>query len=187
MSIKKKVFEAYHGTDYSAEVSIMRHKNYKASNEDDEWLGTGIYFFIDSDKRKAIDNAYKWAVNFKHFRFYAVLRSIILVDENKIINFNDEKWQEIYHAYRDEKINSTINRGITVETNKIKFDCQVINEICNKFGVLVLYQQRYIDLHKIRGLPKSEIPNCTILCVRKNDLIEKSSIKVEKKGCSDHG
>ncbi|RMD04889.1 hypothetical protein D9O40_00620 [Clostridium autoethanogenum] len=185
MNSKKLVFDAYHGTDYNAEKCITKYKKYKVSNKDNEWLGTGIYFFIDKDKQKAIENAYKWAVNFKHFKYYAVLRSLILVDEDKIINFNDEDWQEIYHKYREGKINETINRGLTIETDRIKFDCQVINEMCKKFGILAIYQQRYIDLLEKRGLPKSEIPNCTILCVRRNELIDKSSIKVEERGCSN--
>lgn len=186
MDTEVKRFIGYHGTDYNGEMCIIKSKTFNLSNNDNEWLGTGIYFFIDKDRNKAIDNAYKWSTNHKHFSFYSILETIIAIEEDKIANFNNEDWQSLYHDYRDGKIKDTISRGMTVETNKIKFDCEVINDMCKEFGILAIKQQRYISVLEKKGIPKSEIPNCTILCVRESKLIDKNSIRVEKRG-KNHG
>lgn len=45
----------YHGTIKTNAEKILSSKNFIESNNDDEWLGHGIYFFAD------IENAIKWA------------------------------------------------------------------------------------------------------------------------------
>ncbi|MHB9949476.1 hypothetical protein CF055_10435 [Clostridium botulinum] len=185
MNTKIVKFTGYHGTDNSGAQSILRYKKYKASNKENEWLGTGIYFFIDENEKVAIENAYKWATNYKKFRFYSVLKTIVNTNKDKIIDFNDPDWQWVYHKYREERINYTINKGIKLETDKLKFDCEIINDVCKKFSIDLVYQQRYINLSKKRNIVSSAIPNCTIMCVRRNDIINNQSIKAVSRGCNN--
>lgn len=182
MDNKKTTFTGYHGTDYEGAQCILKFKNFKYSSKDNEWLGTGIYFFIDKDKNKAIANAHKWTKNYKHFKFYNILKSVITIDSDKILDFDNEVLRDLYHEYRHKKVEDTKKRGIAIETNKIKFDCQVINDICDALGFLASKQQRYISVLEDKGVPNSGIPNCTILCARDNKLIDKNSIKIQKGG-----
>ncbi|EPY2286502.1 hypothetical protein ACTQ4P_18475 [Clostridium sporogenes] len=185
MNTKMVKFTGFHGTDNSGAQAILRYKKYKASNKENEWLGTGIYFFIDENRKVAIENAYKWATNYKKIRFYSVLETIVNTNKDKIIDFNDPEWQWVYHKYREERINYTINKGIKLETDKLKFDCEIINDVCKKFSIDLVYQQRYINLSKRRNIVSSAIPNCTIMCVRRNDIINKQSIKAVSRGCNN--
>ncbi|MDY4604007.1 hypothetical protein [Clostridium tertium] len=175
-------FIGYHGTSNDGEKSILRNRIYKVSNKENEWLGSGIYFFIDKNKETAIKNAYKWAVNYKKFNFYSVLETTASTNKDKVMDLNNDDWQYLYHKYREERINYTINKGITIETDKIKFDCEVINDICKKFDIDIVYQQRYINLGSRRNVVSSEVPNCKIMCVRRNDIINRRSIRAVERG-----
>ena len=63
-------------------------------------------------------------------------------------------------------------------TNKMKFDCYVINKICDYYGFNVVIRDVHINFNKKIlsrrncSYPSSSIPNCTIICVRSNDIIE---------------
>ncbi|MCD2348487.1 hypothetical protein [Clostridium guangxiense] len=183
MDTEGKKFIGYHGTDYNGEKCIIRSRHFNLSNRDDEWLGSGIYFFIDENQNEAVSNALKWAINFKGFKFYTVLQCNISIEKNRLIDFNnDETWRSLFHDYRKEVIKDIKSRGIKIQTSKHKFDCKIINEICEKFNILAVKQQRYISKLENSDLPMSEVPNCTILCVRDNCLLDEQSIKVKRRG-----
>lgn len=179
---QKKNFKGYHGTDYNGAHSILKSKEFNLSKSDNEWLGTGIYFFIDRNKDKAIDNAYRWTKNYKRFNFYRIIETYIKIDDDKILDLDDEVLRDVYHEYRKAKIRDTKSRGLTINTNKIKFDCETINDICNKLGFLASKQQRYISVLEDKPIPNSAIPNCTIMCARNNNIIDKNSINIINKG-----
>lgn len=178
-------FEAYHGTSKKASISIIESRKYIASNNDNEWLGSGVYFFIDYRSDKSIENSMKWAVNFKRFGYYAVLKNNIKVHQDKVVNLNDPEWQDIFQSYRDEKQKDYERRGITCTMKVKQFDCLTINDMCEELGIDVVCQQRYIELgerRKDRNFISSNIPNCRIMSVRNPEVIEKESICVVKEG-----
>ncbi|WP_286909592.1 hypothetical protein [Clostridium sp. UBA1652] len=178
-------FEAYHGTNKSSSESIMKSKYYIPSNKDNEWLGSGVYFFIDNKTEKSIENSIKWAVNFKGFKNYAVIKNNIEVDKDKAMDLNNEDWQDIFEAYKIEKIKDYKKRGIQCNMNVKQLDCMTINDICNEMKLDIVYQQRYIELgqrDKGNKLIASNIPNCRIMSVRKPEIIDKNSMYIIEEG-----
>lgn len=178
----------YHGTSKESANNILKYKIYIDSNSDSEWLGTGVYFFIDDDKDKAINNAKKWAINYKKFSFYSVIETTMLTEEEKIIDLNDPEWQDLYHQYRNARIKEIINRGIRFEVDINKFECSIINPFAEKIKATIIIQDRFIKLeefyykNKEIRIPKSNVANCRIACVRDRTIIDNNSIKCVKEG-----
>lgn len=68
---------------------------------------------------------------------------------------------------------------------KRKFDCLIINDICNKLKFNAVSQKRYIHFLENRNRYYSDIPNCKIISVRKSDNINRDSIREVERGCKD--
>lgn len=179
--VGEKQYIGYHGTEKDKADCIIRQKNFSLSNLNTEWLGTGIYFFID---KCALSNAKKWAINVtRRYKSYAVVEASISVSSDLLLDLRNEEWMYTYDTYRNDFIRQIIQRGLNVETNALKFDCALINMFCKEYGIQAVIQQRYIKLEKFdysdREIPNSYISNCTILCVRLMKCINKESIKIK--------
>lgn len=178
----------HHGTDHNGEQGILRDKKFNPSVKEDEWIGHGIYFFHSTNSQI---HAEEWAVNVKKFKFFSILESKILVDKDRILDLNNEEYQDVYSKYREAKIEEYRRRRIKIiedETNVKKLDCHIINEIADKGKFLLVCQRRYIELRKRNGKEKlvaSNIPNCNIMCVRSNEIIDRESIRCLKRGHSN--
>lgn len=53
-------FKGHHGTSLDSARKII-NSNYKQSTGDQEWLGTGVYFFVKGISSKTEELAEKWA------------------------------------------------------------------------------------------------------------------------------
>ena len=74
----------YHGTIKTNAEKILSSGIFKESNEKDDWLGHGIYFFAD------VENAIKWA-NERANRYNeeaVVLSANIKCDMNRYLNLD---------------------------------------------------------------------------------------------------
>ena len=94
-------------------------------------------------------------------------------------------FQQQFHKYREAMFNQSVidaeSKHKKIEDtiiNKMKFDCYVINKICDYYGFNVVIRDVHINFNKKSlsrrncSYPSSSIPNCTIICVRNNDIIE---------------
>lgn len=61
MEDKKISFYGFHGTDKNL-FSKIKINNFNPSFGDDEWLGTGAYFFVDGLQDSSKDTAKNWAI-----------------------------------------------------------------------------------------------------------------------------
>lgn len=172
---------AYHGTSNEGEKGILHSKSFKVSENDDEWIGHGIYFFY---KDKAKEHSRDWATNVKNFKFYSIIEVQIYVDCDKILNLNEEEMQELFHKYRLAKIAEYKKRGIFIDqmngNNAKILDCMTVNDIADKGQYQVVCQRRYIEFRKRKPRDKliySNIPNCNIMSVRDPGVIDKDSLK----------
>ena len=85
--------KGHHGTDIDSCKSILK-SNYKISKGDQHWLGEGVYFFIEGLSTDTIDLAEKWAIaeawdnDVKKYKYqeFAVIESLIEVEEDKILD-----------------------------------------------------------------------------------------------------
>ncbi len=95
-------FEGYHGTSLKSAKEILK-SNFELSIGDVEWLGNGVYFFINGISSKPEEQAEKWAVaqswdkNLQNYRYnnYCVLKSKIIIEENKFLDLTHEDGLEI--------------------------------------------------------------------------------------------
>lgn len=95
----------YHGTVKTSAEKILSSKEFIESNNDNEWLGHGIYFFAD------IENAIKWAS--ERAKRYKEPAIILSAD----IKCNPDKYLDLdYKANRDKV--SSFMKDILEKTGK---------------------------------------------------------------------
>ncbi len=170
-------FDAYHGTSVNAAFSI-RKDGYKLSISNSEWLGNGVYFFLNgiSDAKK---DAECWAIcaswnkdtRCRDYDTYAVLYSELNVDEDFILDLDDDNSEKrkVFCEFR-EKFFEKIRKA-----NKCYGDVAdgyIINEILENLimQVKMVKSKMYVQLEELdrKFKIRSRIPNCTICSV--NDL-----------------
>jgi len=95
-------FYGHHGTSLESAKKILA-SNYELSIGDDEWLGDGVYFFVNGVSTKTLDLAEKWAITqswskedkILKYSEYCVLQSNIQVDEFEFLDLTTEDGVEI--------------------------------------------------------------------------------------------
>lgn len=165
--------KAYHGTDLVSASSIVSSEKYFISKNGNEWIGEGIYFFV---RKNALENARKWAIS-QGKKVPTVLENDVLLgeDESKIIDFNLEEWQEIYSEFRESMLEKWESEGFNFETKALKLDFILINILCDLLQIKAIIQQRYVRVLEDSRLG-SNVPNCSILCVRDENIIKEITI-----------
>lgn len=177
----------YHGISIENKGEILKNKKFYLSSGASEWAGSGIYFFIDEDDNIAENNAKKWAEYIKDIKsqYIAIIIVNLKVINVVVLDLNDRNFQPQFHKYREAMFNQSVldaeSKHKKIEdtiTNKMKFDCYVINKICDYYGFNVVIRDVHINFNKKIlsrrncSYPSSSIPNSTIICVRSNDIIE---------------
>jgi hypothetical protein len=82
----------YHGTDKPSASNIIDTNRFWMSNDEDEYLGKGIYFFWDPD------DSHWWCTNYKNLQCYIILQVDI-----KASNIVD-----LVHIRRDQELFSKL-------------------------------------------------------------------------------
>ena len=177
----------YHGISIENKGEILKNKKFYLSSGASEWAGSGIYFFIDEDDNIAENTAKKWAEYIKDIKsqYIAIIIVNLKVINAVVLDLNDRNFQQQFHKYREAMFNQSVldaeSKHKKIEdtiTNKMKFDCYVINKICDYYGFNVVIRDVHINFNKKilsrrnYSYPSSSIPNSTIICVRSNDIIE---------------
>jgi hypothetical protein len=171
--------EAYHGTSLESAKEIEAN-SYNESNKDDEWLGRGIYFFVDGIS-DPLANASDWAIAQSYdktskknkYEKYAVLRSNVEVEENRLIDltsqdglkkFNDIKVKLLDRIFKD--FSSAQLRKSPGEQN-----CAMFNYIASTLRTHAVKHNLYIKNKQERNLYlKLNVPNTTVLCIRRENF-----------------
>ncbi|WCC41982.1 hypothetical protein PJJ26_11065 [Tenacibaculum finnmarkense] len=94
--------KGYHGTSISSAKEIIK-SNYDLSIGDKEWLGNGVYFFIEGISSKPNEQAKNWAItqswdNIKQehkYKEYCVIKSNFDVNEDNLLDLTKEEGVEI--------------------------------------------------------------------------------------------
>lgn len=102
-------FVGYHGTD-SKNTSNIQKEGFRLSLGDNEWLGDGVYFFIEGLHKKPQEQATKWASceawdKEKHEYTYdelAVLECNIQVEKDKLLDLTCSDGIELLEYIRDK-------------------------------------------------------------------------------------
>lgn len=175
--------EAYHGTSQACKDSILRTKKINKSSKENEWAGTGIYYFVDENEEDLAEKCILWAKNVKGYKTAAVVKNVLKVDFEKILDLTIMEYRNQFQKYREYLYNKAnqyakkSNRKLKDEyTNSIKLDCLTINSICARYGFDLVKRDAYINFYKSikddGSYPRSTIPNAVIASLRNQDCIK---------------
>jgi hypothetical protein len=168
----------YHGTNRES-ASLIIQRGFNISDNDYDWLGTGVYFFQDAPMR-----AIAWAKQ-RYPQNPAVIRSVIRLEN--CMDLFDIGWfpiiREAYNIFLEEyrMSNQTLPRQNPDRSKAHRLDCAYFNYITNQ----ILEPQgekinaiRAVFLEGERIFPNSAIFDLAHvqIAVRNSDLIEESCL-----------
>lgn len=174
-------FCGFHGSDLNCVNSIIS-ENFRPSENDDDWLGHGVYFFIDgiSDPK---ENAIEWAKNqaFKgrgEFLYdkYAVLKADI--ECTHVLDTTNVEGLKAFNIMRKSVIQK--HDQTFIPNRNIRYDDRIMwNLVAQMMELDAVIHNLYIK-DKVQRIKKisSNVPNSTVLCVKMSTSIIQKSIKV---------
>ncbi|NCP98624.1 hypothetical protein GW820_07165 [archaeon] len=179
--------EGFHGTSLKSAEAIL-NSNFQLSFGDKEWLGDGVYFFINGINKKPEEQAEKWAIaqswnnvtKIYDFNTYCVLKSEIIVEENNFLDLTSEDGIEVFE-YLIERFEEKIKES----GKKLEYLDGLLINLARGEGILevdVVKGNFYIKfaLERIKRL-NLRTNNCTICAVFKPKKNLKE-IKITKLG-----
>lgn len=126
----------YHGTPTDKAEQILLKYEFNKSNNEDDWLGSGIYFYDTLENAICYNIRKYYNKNSKVPKFeqlvknYKILKTCIKCDEKEIVDFNTFEqlykflwaWAQIYEIVKDDD-----------EYKKLKFkDGYILNWLINE-------------------------------------------------------
>lgn len=182
-------FEGFHGTDEKNQTSILCN-NFSVSAKDDEWLGTGAYFFIDGISDPLTD-ARNWAkvqsydteTRGKKYHRYAVVKATIKVD--LVLRLDEREGQIAYNVFRDYLIEKMKKERVRPKVGAIRNDCEVCNHILEntEFEAIINHEFIKLDAWSRRNRYASRVPTCRIISVKEPKAsIDVNDLRVVERG-----
>jgi len=180
----------FHGTD-SKNVSKIRAHNFRLSLGDKEWLGDGVYFFVDGICHPSPKgNAVKWAIaeswdkttKRNKYSEYSVLEVEIEEKEEYILDLCTVEGMKIYNYLRNKYIEKIVQAGVKLKRPRFR-DGEIINAARNNkiFPINIVKGNFYIKFASERIFDISfRIPNTTIIAVNDVNTIKKIT-EIQKK------
>lgn len=112
----------YHGTTKERAKKIVEENKFNISNENDEWLGKGIYFY------EKYSDAIRWESK-DNRQSDAVLHVIVEIDDDEYIDFDSDKGKELF-----ARMMSIIKQqGVFIESNSAQQNqCSTMNYLWEK-------------------------------------------------------
>lgn len=174
--------EGFHGTSKVASNAILT-SGYLSSQGDDQWVGDGIYLFVDgigNGQQNAKDWAiYKaWDNNLKRnkYSFYGIIKSTVIVEKDSLLDLTSKEGVDVFNYIVDKCYTKL------AEIGKVKryIDGYVINFGRNelKLKIDVVKANEYIQLElkdRLAGI-KRRTPNCTVCAVANPSTIIKNEL-----------
>lgn len=170
----------YHGTN-SQFVASIKKENFRKSEQDNDWLGYGVYFFIEGIS-EPVTNAIEWARNQAYdkgkYRYerLSVLQSQILCDKDAVLNVTESEGLKAFNALRG-KILEKHQKSFGFNRD-IRNDNRVIwNAVAEYMELDAIIHNLYIkDCFQRRKKIDSNVPNTTVLCVKEPQSIVLNTI-----------
>lgn len=178
----KREFIGYHGTSEASANSILS-SNFKPSENPDDWLGYGIYFFIEGIN-VPIDNAIEWAKTkawngrdqpLKYSK-YNILS--VLVSGKHVLNTSNMDDLNAFNKLR-EKLQVAEKRSFPRDRNLNEDDRVMWNLVADFLNLEIIIHNLYIKTESQRKLNiVSKVPNTTVMCVKNTNNIHFETIKM---------
>lgn len=185
-----KEYIGFHGTDALNEASICT-SGFRASSNPDDWLGTGVYFFIDGIK-KGLVAAKEWAIaeswnNHKRnydYAEYIVLEVIIRGD--KVLDLTLRDHLTNFNLVRSMVLSLFQDKFVTSKGFDSTHDTLLMNLAMDYMKLDIVISDMYVKNAKLRKERiSSRIPNVTMMCIKNANLIDRESIKAVQRGLTN--
>lgn len=182
--LKKISLVGYHGTSREAADTII-HSSYTFRPSPEDWLGSGVYFFVDgiSCPEKC---AAEWARNKFGDDACAVVRTRIEACADKVLDLTSAAGLARYNEVRlsflaRNKVELARRRDLRIKKRRdIRLDDKIVTDaVLKELGITVLIHNVYIKNALQRELiVESSYPNSTACSVSDISLLKDSDIVV---------
>ncbi|WP_340481173.1 hypothetical protein [Vibrio anguillarum] len=175
----------FHGTTLKRGESIV-NSNFDISTGDEDWLGTGVYFFLDGIS-SGLECAEEWALNTHEGQDCCVVEATVEVTNDLVFDLTSISGLSEYNIIRNAVVDENYDflegrRDLTIKKRRdIRLDDKIItNKVMEKVNKNLLIHNVYIKNQKQRQLIlESSYPNSTVACL--NDLNLITEINIVKK------
>lgn len=168
-------YRGFHGTLASRVDSIRTSGIYPSDNPDD-WLGEGTYFFIEGldDPRTSAAQWARCKAWDKHDQEFdestvAVIEAAITVEASAVFDLREPSNAQHFHRVRRRWLKSLVPRRSThlPRPEKDRFDTDLLNQFKQENGIAALIGDFHIQfsLRERHFRLDSRIPNVTVLCL----------------------
>lgn len=173
-------YSGFHGSDFNNIESILE-ESFRKSDNKDEWLGYGVYFFIDGIS-EPFENAKEWAKNqaFNQgkcsYDKYAVLKARVVC--NSVLDTTQMEGLKAFNILRSALIKK--HDECFQRNRELKCDDRVMwNLVAQTMKLDAVVHNLYIK-DKMQRIQKigSNVPNSTVLCVKVPTSVVKETIEV---------
>lgn len=181
---------AYHGTN-SKNVESIKKDGFTPSSTYNDWLGYGVYFFIDGSFCP-VTNARDWGINnawdnklHEHkYTTYSILLTV--VSGERILDLREEDDLGIFETLRAHILKKYEKEKSSMQ-KKLHPDTFLCNSVSKSMRLDILIQNLYIKTKYQRvNRIHSRIPNSTVLCAKNTAKIEVDLLdEIEKRGVTD--
>lgn len=111
------IIAGYHGTSSESADNIIATNKFELSQGDKEWLGSGIYFYLN------YEDAVLWTKS-RNIKNPAILHCLIEVKDNEWLDFDSDYGKNIYQKFSD----MFAEMGVVFNTEQ-QNQCAVMNFI----------------------------------------------------------
>ena len=181
--------EGYHGTSSENSKIIIDNNSFKPSIGDEEWLGDGVYFFVEGIPEKLDVEAKKWAISRAwdndrkkyNYTSYSVIRSELKVEDEFYLDLTTVEGLKIFRYIRNGIIQKMTEskKYIHDPSGPYYKDGHFINEGRKHMGIKmdVIKNHCYIKFEKEKIFKINQrTANTTIAAVNNLDCITDSTI-----------
>lgn len=182
-------FIVYHGTDANC-VDSIKHDNFLPSTTQFEWLGAGVYFYIEGAfepilcaRDWAISSAWNKQEKKLNYKSYSILMTIVSGDRVLDLRIDDDL--RMFEELR-QYILTKFEKDVAGQPKFGKISAQdnyICNAVAKSMKLDILIHNLYIKTkrQRIKNI-NSRVPNSTVLCAKETALISVEDIDVIETG-----
>ncbi len=192
-----EIINGFHGTNFDNVDSIINN-GFVMNTSSMDWLGIGIYFFVDGLGDVPQEHAAEWAkavawdkIKKRHtYERYAVIRASIDCSNNDVVlDMTTKEDMDLFNWFRKRYLRNEANRN-RIRRNKEKrkqwrstnLDTVILRFMQEKCGIKICIANMFIKIsseeRKNGSGTTQSFPNCTICAVYDmSKILEKESYK----------
>lgn len=180
-------FRAFHGTR-ARHLGSIEHDGIRPSSNEDDWLGTGTYFFVDGLEDPRL-GAFEWSrttlwnKDTKTFigEDVAVIEAFVTLDVSRVFDLREAKRAHEFHRFRRHWIKHNVPKRSThlARPAKDTYDGRLLDAYKHENGFAGMVGDFYIKflIRERHFRIDSRIPNISILCVT-HPLVQNTTVQI---------